>query len=46
MSYNKFKFKDFSEFKTVQDLAIANGLKTQQEFDNFLKENYQHLKQS
>lgn len=44
MSYNKFLFKSFSDFKSVQDVAVDNGIKTAEEFNSFLEENYQHLK--
>ncbi len=44
MSYNKFLFKSFIDFKTVQDLASDNGIKTAEEFNRFLEENYKHLK--
>ncbi len=32
----KYKFKDIEEFKTVQNLAIANGSNSMGDFINFL----------
>lgn len=40
MSYNKYKFETFQEFKSIQKLALANGYKTTEEFHQFLDLNY------
>lgn len=40
MKFGKFMFKDFKEFQHIQNLAVTNGVKTQQELEKFLLDNY------
>lgn len=44
MSYGKYKFKDFNEFKTAKDEARKIGVMTASDFSKFLDDNYSHLK--
>jgi hypothetical protein len=44
VSYNKYRFESFQQFIDIQNLAMANGYKTAEEFDNYLAANYSHLK--
>jgi hypothetical protein len=38
--FNGIEFESFKEFQSVQQLALANGLKSSEEFNKFLNENY------
>lgn len=40
MKYGKFIFKDYKEFQHIQNLAVKNGVGTNQELEKFLFENY------
>lgn len=42
MKFGKFMFISFKEFQDIQNLAIAKGLRTGEEFEKFLKQNYSH----
>jgi hypothetical protein len=44
MSFGKYRFSSFAEYKTIQDLAVADGFITAKEFNDFLETNYSHLK--
>ena len=39
MRFGKFRFNSFKEFQQLQNLAIANGVGTVEEFEKFLSEN-------
>lgn len=39
MRFGKFIFKSFKQFQEIQNLAIAKGLETADEFNKFLNEN-------
>lgn len=36
MKFGKYSFKNMAEFNSVSNLAIANGVRTLDEFDKFL----------
>lgn len=40
MKFGKYMFKDFKEFQHIQGLAAANGVRTNEELEKFLFENY------
>ncbi len=40
MKYGKYMFESFKEFQQVQNLAIANNVRTMKEFTEFLRANY------
>lgn len=40
--FGKYIFDSIKEFQDVQNLAIASGLETMQEFTEFLSVNYSH----
>lgn len=44
MSFNKYKFESFQQFIDIQNLAIADGYKTAEDFNEYLKKNYSHLR--
>jgi hypothetical protein len=44
MSFNKYKFESFQQFIDIQNLAMAKGYKTAEEFNNYLAANYSHLR--
>jgi hypothetical protein len=44
MSWNKFRFKDRSEFSLVTKLAMEQGIETVEEFNKYLEKNYNHLR--
>jgi len=44
MSYNKYLFESYADFRTAQVLAKESGYKTADEFNKFLETNYSHLK--
>ena len=44
MRFGKFRFNSFKEFQDIQNLAIAKGLRTGEEFEKFLQANYSHKK--
>lgn len=46
MSFGKFRFKDFKEYKAISELAVQNGFTSIQRFDDFLEAGYQHLKKT
>ena len=39
MRFGKFRFNTFKEFQQLQNLAIANGVGTVEEFEKFLQTN-------
>jgi len=39
MRFGKFRFDSFKEFQQLQNLAIANGVGTVEEFEKFLSAN-------
>lgn len=39
MRFGKFRFNTFKEFQQLQNLAIANGVGTVEEFEKFLQAN-------
>ena len=39
MRFGKFRFNSFKEFQQLQNLAIANGVGTVEEFEKFLSVN-------
>ncbi|OCL81816.1 hypothetical protein AAW29_01791 [Arcobacter porcinus] len=39
MKFGKYLFKSFEEFQSIQNLAMANGIRTMKEFTEFLRLN-------
>ena len=39
MRFGKFRFDSFKEFQQLQNLAIANDVRTLEEFEKFLSTN-------
>ena len=42
MRFGKYRFNSFKEFQQLQNLAIANGVGTVEEFEKFLSANCSH----
>lgn len=40
MKFGKYMFESFKEFQHIQSLAAANGVRTNEELEKFLSENY------
>lgn len=40
MKFGKYMFKDFKEFQHIQNLAVKSGVRTSEELEKFLSENY------